>query len=199
VIGHGSSRRSDNPRSNVVQPAMDDVPQIRAPADRTRRSRGSDNRPYTHCPKGLNPVTPGALTAGWLRLNRPTAPPGGRPGRISWSTKTVGWGRTHRTTAARTAYAPGQRRIGRFGAHPGSSPQSTSNEPQAAPWLTVADPRRLDISSDTASTTHRTVAHRADSPQGAAGGPLRGNSKWPMVNPDECQTTRSEHPYGAGH
>ena len=104
MIGHGSSRRSDNPRSNVVQPAMDDVSPIRAPADRTRRSRGSDNRPYTHCPKGLTPVHPEARTAGWLRLNRPTAPLGGRPAQSSWSTRTPGRGPTHRTTTARTAY-----------------------------------------------------------------------------------------------
>jgi hypothetical protein len=145
------------------------------------------------------PFRPGTPTAGWRRLNRPTAPLGGRPGRISWSTRTPGWGRTHRTTAARTAYAPGQRRIGRFGAHPGAPPQSTSNEPQASPWRTLADLRCLAISSDTASATHRTVAHRADRSLGAAETPLRGNSEWPMVNPDECQTTRSEHPYGAGH
>jgi hypothetical protein len=199
VIGHGSSRRSDNPRRNVAQPAMDDVSPIRAKADRTRWSRGSDNPPYTHCPKGLTPIPSGTPTAGWRRLNRPTAPLGGRPGRISWSTRTPGWGRTHRTTAARTAYAPGQRRIGRFGAHPGAPPQSTSNEPQASPWRTLADLRCLAISSDTASATHRTVAHRADRSLGAAETPLRGNSEWPMVNPDECQTTRSEHPYGAGH
>ena len=199
MIGHGSSRRSDNPRRNVAQPAMDDVSPIRAPADRTRRSRGSDNRPYTHCPKGLTPVHPEARTAGCLRLNRPTAPPGGRPAQSSWSTRTTGWGGTHRTTAARTAYAPELRRIGRFRAHPGPPPQSTSNEPQASPWRTLADPRCLAISSDTASATHRTVAHRADRPLGAAEPPLRGNSEWPMVNPDECQTTRSEHPYGAGH
>lgn len=137
VIGHGSSRRSDNPRRNVAQPAMDDVSPICAPADRTRRSRGSDNRPYTHCPKGLTPVHPEARTAGWLRLNRPTAPPGGRPAQSSWSTRTTGWGGTHRTTAARTAYAPGLRRIGRFGAHPGPPPKvrRMSHRPRrGAPW-----------------------------------------------------------------
>jgi hypothetical protein len=88
----GIARRSDNPRRCPILPALDDVSPFRAPVDRTRRSRGSDNRPSTHAPEGLTPVPPGTPSAAWRRSNGPAAAPGARSGQSAWSTRTAGQG-----------------------------------------------------------------------------------------------------------